>query len=338
MFDVLPIGTTGNLVSGDQNIFTIPPETRLKHTAIFGATGAGKSTLLGNVVAWDLANGAGLSLVDPHGGLYEHILSNHIPRRRKNDVILFNPRDTTHVLALDLRARLLSLYSGERRPAQKPADPEVISRLRSLGYLGGGPSKSGSGADPKDRLREYERYGRAMQFANTEHLPEAISEFKKLLEEDGQNVLVHFYLAVCYYRSRRLDEAVKALDATLMTASDYPPAEELLGTIWLLKKDYVRARRQFAHLAAIAPENYGAHYNLGILAMREGRMEKAERELQAAARADSGSAQAHAALGSLYRAQGDLNRARDEFRQALAIDPHDETSRKALGSIAGTRP
>jgi choline-sulfatase len=241
-------------------------------------------------------------------------------------------------LALDLRARLLSLYRGERRPAQKPADPEAISRLRSLGYLGGAPLKSGSGADPKDRLREYERYGRAIRFANTEHLPEAIREFKKVLEEDGQNVLAHFYLAVCYYRSRRLDDAVKALDATLMTASDYPPAEELLGTIWLLKKDYVRARRQFASLAAIAPENYAAHYNLGILAMREGRMEEAGRELRAAARADSGSAQAHAALGSLYCAQGDLNRARDELHQALAIDPHDETSCKALERVPGTRP
>ncbi len=134
------------------------------------------------------------------------------------------------------------------------------------------------------------RYGRAIRFANTGHLPEAIREFQSVLEENGQNASAHFYLAVCYYRSRRLDDAVKALNATLVTSPDYPPAEELLGTIWLLKEDYVRARQQFAHLAAIAPENYGAHYNLGILAMREGRTEEARRELQAAARADSGSA------------------------------------------------
>jgi Tfp pilus assembly protein PilF len=114
--------------------------------------------------------------------------------------------------------------------------------------------------------------------------------------------------------------------------------EELLGTIWLLKKDYVRARQQFAHLAAIAPENYGAYYNRGILAMREGRKEEAGRELRAAARADSGSAPAHAALGTLYCMQGDSNRARDEFRQALAIDPHDEASRKALENVQGTCP
>ena len=249
-----------------------------------------------------------------------------------------NRYQSNRSVALDLKARLLSLHKGERQTAQKPVDPEIISRLRSLGYLGGSPSKSGSGADPKDRVGEYERYGRAIQFANSGRLPEAIREFKRLLEEDRQNVQAHFYLAVSYYRSGRLDDAVKALDATLTIASDYPPAEELLGTIWLLKKDYARARQQFTHLAAVAPENFGAHYNLGILAMREGHMQEAERELRAAARADSGSAQPHAALGSLYSAQGDLNRAKCEFRRAVAIDPHDAASRKALERIQVTRP
>jgi choline-sulfatase len=249
-----------------------------------------------------------------------------------------NSYESDRALALDLKARLLSVYKGERQTAQKPLDSEAISRLRSLGYLGGSPSKSGSGVDPKDRVGEYERYGRAIQRANTGHLPEAIRDFKTLLDEDRQNIQANFYLAVAYYRSGRLDDAVKALEATLMTASDYGPAQELLGTIWLLKKDYVRARQQFEHLVAVAPENFGAHYNLGILAMREGRMQDAERELRAAARADSSSAQPHAALGSFYFAKGDLNRARDEFRQAVAIDPHNEDSQKALERIQGTHP
>jgi tetratricopeptide (TPR) repeat protein len=185
---------------------------------------------------------------------------------------------------------------------------------------------------------EYERYGRAVQLANAGHLPEAIRQFKTLLEENRQSIQANFYLAVAYYRSGRLDDAVKALEATLMIASDYEPARELLGTIWLSKKDYARARQQFEHLVAVAPENFGAHYNLGILAMREGRTQDAERELRAAARADSSSAQPHAALGSFYFAKGDLNRARDEFRQAVAIDPHNEDSQKALERIQATHP
>jgi tetratricopeptide (TPR) repeat protein len=253
-----------------------------------------------------------------------------------------NRYDQDRDIALKLKARLLSLYQTNRKPAQGPANPEVTSRLRSLGYLGGGPARAGvAGAgrkdDAKDRLGEYLRYGRAIRFANTGHLAEAIREFQNVVDEDGRNTSARFYLGVCYYRSRRLDDAVKALDATLAASPDYAPAEELLGTIWLLKEDYARARQQFAHLAAIAPGNFGAHFNLGILAMREGRNEEAQRELQAAARADPGSAQPHAALGSLYSALGDAHRAADELRQALAVDPHDESSRKTLQSLQDSR-
>lgn len=241
-----------------------------------------------------------------------------------------NRYDRDRSLAIKLSARLRALYSGERREPQGPVDHAVVSRLRSLGYLGGGPPRAISGADPKDRLEEYVRYGRAIRLANAAHLAQAIREFKSVVQEDGQNVTARFYLAVCYYRSNRLEDAASELNSTLQISRNYVPAEELLGTIWLRKKDYVRARQQFVHIVAISPENYGAHFNLGILAMREGRSDEAARELQVAARADATSAQPHAALGSLYSEQGDLARARDEFRKALALDPRDETSRKTL--------
>src|SRR5262249_29592442 len=162
-------------------------------------------------------------------------------------------------------------------------------------------------------LHEYLRYGLAIRLANTGQLPDAIRELQNVLKDDPQNVQAHFYLAVCYYRAQRLDEAVSALNGTLAAAKNYPPAEELLGSIWLLKNDYVRARQQFTHLASVAPSNYGAHYNLGMLAMREGRADEALREFQAASRIDPGAAQPHSALGSLYSAGGNLEKAEEEF-------------------------
>jgi choline-sulfatase len=244
-----------------------------------------------------------------------------------------NRYDRDRDVATRMRARLASFQQGDRQPAQGPANPEVIARLRSLGYLSGGAPGTNSGADPKDRLQSYLRYGRAIRFANTGHLPEAIQEFQGVLGENDRNTSARFYLAVCYYRSRRLDDAVKALNATLAISPDYPPAEELLGTISLVKEDFVRARQQFAHLATIDPANFGAHFNLGILAVREGRTEEALRELQAAERADTSSGPAHAALGSLYYARGDWSRAKDELGQALAINPNDEASRKTLEQL-----
>jgi len=70
--------------------------------ALFGGTGTGKSTLLANMAAADLAAGTGITVVDPHGGLCDELLTNHIPRVRKNDIIFFDPKSRTHALALNV--------------------------------------------------------------------------------------------------------------------------------------------------------------------------------------------------------------------------------------------
>ena len=64
-------------------------DTRLLHTLVVGKTGQGKSTLLAALAAEDARAGRGFLLVDPHGDLAKQVLA-EIPRRRKNDVVLFN--------------------------------------------------------------------------------------------------------------------------------------------------------------------------------------------------------------------------------------------------------
>ncbi len=103
MLEALPIGTRDeNWYQDEQAVFTIPPETRRNHLAIFGATGSGKSTLLRNMIAWDISAGAGVTVVDPHGQLVEDILNAHIPRSRTDDVIYFNPKDLDRAIPLNL--------------------------------------------------------------------------------------------------------------------------------------------------------------------------------------------------------------------------------------------
>jgi choline-sulfatase len=242
-------------------------------------------------------------------------------------------------LVREMQQRLDSLrarYAPQQQFAHKSASPEVIARLRSLGYLASSRPRAvvhDSGLDPKDRLGEYLHYGDAIMLASEGHLPEAIHGFQEVLKLDPKNVLTHYYLAVCYYRSRRLDEAVKELNATLAVAPDYSPAEELLGTIWLQKRDYARAREQFTQLLTMVPGDYGAHYNLGILAMQDGRWEEASRHLHAAEDADPSSAQPLDALGSLYLRQGDLNRARNDFAKAIELNPMFARAHYNLGTV-----
>src|ERR1700733_2097490 len=96
-----PIGIQADNFFGEPE-FTVPADARRKHLAAFGGTGTGKSTLVTNIAASDLAAGTGITVVDPHGGIYEQILANHIPRSRKNEVILFNPGDRKHVVGLNV--------------------------------------------------------------------------------------------------------------------------------------------------------------------------------------------------------------------------------------------
>jgi len=221
---------------------------------------------------------------------------------------LHNLYEQERALARSFDQRLLSLqsrYAPQQKPVPMPASPEVLARLKSLGYLATSRPRAAmdsSGPDPKDRLDEYLRYGRGIMFSSTGYLSLAIHEFQEVVNQDPQNVLAHYYLAVCYHRSRRLDDAAKELDATLALAPDYWRAEELLGTIWLEKKDYVRAHEQFTHLLKTVPGDYGAHYNLGILAMRNDKWEEAQRELRAAVAADPDSKQAREALEKLLAA------------------------------------
>ncbi len=101
MLDAAPIGTHADNYFGEPE-FSVPAEARRKHMALFGGTGTGKSTLLLNMAASDLDAGTGITVVDPHGGLCDDLFTNHIPRHRKNDVILFDPKSRTHALALNV--------------------------------------------------------------------------------------------------------------------------------------------------------------------------------------------------------------------------------------------
>ena len=86
---------------GSRVEFGIKREDRRKHFYILGKTGVGKSTVFKNMFISDILRGEGACIVDPHGELVEELLD-HIPPERVDDVIYFNPTDTSYPIGFNL--------------------------------------------------------------------------------------------------------------------------------------------------------------------------------------------------------------------------------------------
>ncbi len=100
------IATTGLFLGtstyrGLRRSIYIGEEDRMRHIYIVGKTGTGKSELLKDMVLQDIKSGKGVCFMDPHGDAVEDILK-LIPPERAEDVIYFDPGDTTRPMGLNL--------------------------------------------------------------------------------------------------------------------------------------------------------------------------------------------------------------------------------------------
>ena len=66
----------------------LPKSARYRHTYISGATGSGKSTLLASLISQDIANGQGITLIDPHGDLAAEVMRNIPEKKTKRRYLL----------------------------------------------------------------------------------------------------------------------------------------------------------------------------------------------------------------------------------------------------------
>lgn len=114
-----PISLPKNGVLIGENVFReeirpvrISEEDRQRHVYMIGQTGTGKSNLLVNMAKYDMEQGKGLAVIDPHGDLIDEILG-FVPANRFQDVIVFDPADISRPIGLNM------LEYDFNRPEQK---------------------------------------------------------------------------------------------------------------------------------------------------------------------------------------------------------------------------
>jgi arylsulfatase A-like enzyme len=152
-----------------------------------------------------------------------------------------DPKEQSNLVARDparaasMRAALAQILAAHQPKGSQKASPTLTPQQRALltsnGYVAPGPrSAAPTGADPKDRLPEFNQYEDAQIALYKGRTTEAAAILRKILTADPGNTL----------------------------------ARRDLGGIYLEQKQYARARAELEKVAAVAPDDYVTQYQLSL--------------------------------------------------------------------------
>ncbi len=179
---------------------------------------------------------------------------------------------------------------------------------------------------------------------------EAEAFLKKAIQISPDYVQAHLQLALVYDRGQKFEEARKEYKTVLSITQggkEADIAKVRLGLLTevevltirmkkayeLLKQgDYVAAQREIESAITIVPENYIAHYTLGIIFDKMERREEAIKSLKRSIEIKQDYAPAHLYLGIVYEEENLFRDAREEYGKAITLG---EGSRE--GEIATIR-
>jgi Flp pilus assembly protein TadD len=264
--------------------------------------------------------------------------------------------------------QLRTLYKARTPAASNALSADAIARLHALGYLTGTnspPSAAASKVDPKDRIADYEEYGRAIYLASLGHLEEsnsalkailardpdlpdvrltlglnqqrmgkdaeALEQFRAVLAAEPTSAIAHLDAGLSYYNLRQYDPADKELNATLAISPGYAKAEIWLAKTLAQKGEFDQAAAQFNHVLEENRDSYDAHDGLGTLAAMRGDWNESEKQLKVALSIEPGAAETHNTLGNVYLRKGETALARGEFEEAVRLKPNYAAAHYNLG-------
>jgi choline-sulfatase len=264
--------------------------------------------------------------------------------------------------------QLRQLYKPRSGATAGTLSPEVIERLHALGYLTGAgplPNSPPSAVDPKDRIADYEEYGRAIYQASQGQLEEAntvleailardpdlsdvrlalglneqrmgrdteaVDQFRIVVAAQPASSIAHLDAGLSYFNLRQYEKAERELNAALAISPGYAKAEIFLARTLAQRGEYDQSAAEFNHVLEETPDSYDAHDGLGMLAAMRGDWNESEKQLRAALAIGPPTAETHNTLGNVYLRKGEMTVARGEFEEAVRLKPNYAAAHYNLG-------
>jgi len=177
--------------------------------------------------------------------------------------------------ALKMKQHLAAVLPAGRAQPARPSSGQQA--LRSLGYIAGpgGAVGAHSNVDPKDRIREFESYTRAVGLMYTGRAREARTLLKTILASDPHNEAIRVDLGHADVDVGRPAEALREWEWILARDPRFTPASEAIGFYWMEKLDFARAEAAFERTLRISPRDYEANFAIAIVDDKLGRSAEA---------------------------------------------------------------
>jgi arylsulfatase A-like enzyme/Tfp pilus assembly protein PilF len=127
----------------------------------------------------------------------------------------------------------------------------------------------------------------------------AVARCRTGLDLEPRSFYGHYTLGVIYQRAQRWPDALAAFRRAVELNTVDPRARANLGSVSMRLGDFDLAREQFEQMVALGYQLAPAHFNLGVIAARQGNAAEAVRRYRLALQADPGFKPASEALAKL---------------------------------------
>jgi arylsulfatase A-like enzyme/Flp pilus assembly protein TadD len=242
-------------------------------------------------------------------------------------------------LAGEYRRKLVSFverHAGEgRAQGSQPADPEMLRKLMTLGYVSAGSARSSpdlaAPVDPKDRIAVFEKYhGILNLLANDRPYPAMFRDLERLSAAAPELRGVAYLRAWALELAGKLEPARDSYRLALQEQPDNTMARARYASLLLKLHEVDEAERQFKEVLKSAPGDYRTRNNLAGLYRTTGRRELAVREVRTVTEMRPNYATAWLNLGHLQAEAGQWNEAEEAFLRVVQIDPTNAAGHQGL--------
>jgi len=232
--------------------------------------------------------------------------------------------------AQNLKNRLQNLLNTLPSPQKNQTvsmNEETRKRLQSLGYVWTNDSATppNLSQDPKDMIELLNIFDQGYAYYVAGRYPEAVDIFQQILQQDPDNIIVHFLLAASLEKLNHLKEALKGFHEVAYQNPRFNNVHGNMGRVYEKLGNYQKALEEYQKDIKLFPDAPLLYNNVGVLYLKQKNYNMAIEQFEkvlSLTHDQSAHIITHTNLGTAYEMLGMYTRAQEEYQHSLELDPN----------------